>query len=67
MTNKSNLDKDSFLYIVFQFFMTGFRSVYLLARFKNLSILNLRQYAFLLADKKYLNKISKNIPLILMH
>lgn len=63
MTNKSNLNKNSFLSIAFQLFTTGFRSIYLLVSFKNLSILNLRQYAFLLKDKKYLNKISKKYSL----
>ena len=57
MTNKiNNYKKNNPLKSVF-------RIIYLLFTFKNLSVFEIRKYAFLLKDRKYLEKISKKYNL----
>lgn len=55
--------KKSYYANIISFFATPFKSIYLLIAFKNISFKHLKDYAFLLQDKKYLKKVANKYGL----
>jgi glycosyltransferase involved in cell wall biosynthesis len=55
--------KKSYYANIISFFATPFKSIYLLIAFKNISFRHLKDYAFLLQDKKYLKKVANKYGL----
>ena len=53
------MNSKKFVYAnIISFLSTPFKSIYLLFVFKNISFRHIKDYAFLLQDKKYLKKIA---------
>ena len=55
--------KKSYYANIISFFATPFKSIYLLIAFKNISFKHIKDYAFLLQDKKYLKKVANKYGL----